>query len=251
MKDIKNKDSLLREFLQREYDFCWENQKINYETREKLLRIYIAVLSLLPALLVILYKWENGNSSSDSNLSFILIVALFIILIFSFLTWIRNLSLHLSIIRYRKSMNYLKKRLLKIIEPDENKRKNILKEIPYKDDKELKYINFKSGDAWLIISLQLITASALGLIIYTFKEKLYYYSIFDYKFYFLICIIFIAFFSIWPIYFCKCKIKGEDPLVTKDEDMKPKKKTDKGSKRNAKKITNSRLLGLLLLCSSF
>ena len=110
-----NNNNSLRGFFEKQFDFCWENQRINCDTREKLLRIYIAVLSILPAFLMILFRFENKENyidnclnqvnSVDTILYSILIFTLFIITIFSFLTFKRNLSLRKSIIRFRKNIS--------------------------------------------------------------------------------------------------------------------------------------------------
>ncbi|MBN1572192.1 MAG: hypothetical protein JW984_03230 [Deltaproteobacteria bacterium] len=172
MKDVKNKDgalykdSLLREFLQKQFDFCWENQKINYETREKLLRIYIPVLSILPASLIILYKLQMNDNS------LLLFFALTIICIFSFLTWIRYLSLRLSITRYRKYINFLSKKLLKMENLEDSEYKEILNNIPSKDIEEPKSLNKRSGDYWLILSFGFITALTLSFWTYILLDNL-------------------------------------------------------------------------------
>ena len=120
--------------------------------------------------------------------SLLLFFALTIICIFSFLTWRRYLSLRLSITRYRKHINFLSKKLLKMENLEDSEFKEILNNIPSKDIEEPKSLKKRSGDFWLILSFGFITALTLGfwtyilldnfdLLICILRDKLYYIPI--------------------------------------------------------------------------
>jgi hypothetical protein len=147
------------ELLRSEYGFCWENVKHNYETREKLLRLYFLVLSILISGLALLFGLTKNPSPPDPKLLFVL--ALMTIIIFTFVTAYRILTLRKSTISFKKRINKIRRKMLEL--------NSVFKSIEGDEDYEyIFYLNIRAsfsaivfnGDMVLIYSLIAIISIA-------------------------------------------------------------------------------------------